>query len=153
MAIFDINNAKELFFLINKEMKNYYCKKEKDVAKLLFLIMALNHLREWIAPGYNKVSGKWPATIKPEEQFSEKVYSLPEFVTIRKLCNNSKHITSTPPKTNSTHGLPIDEWSDFDSTMSVDNGPATNYYVDGKNVIDILVTIIDFYKKEWFDKI
>jgi hypothetical protein len=152
MAIFDINNAKGLFFLINRTMKDYCSKKEKDAVKLLFLIMALNHLREWIEPGYNKKDGKWPVANTLKKQFSKKVYMLPEFGTIRKLSNNTKHIISKPPNTDSEHGLPIDEWDDFDSVASFDNGPAIHYLVDGVNVINILDTVINFYKTEWFDK-
>ncbi|MGR3301247.1 MAG: hypothetical protein ACUZ8I_01970 [Candidatus Scalindua sp.] len=150
--IFDIKTPKDLFFYINRAMKDYCGENEKDAIKLLFLIMALNHLREWIAPGYNKDSrGNWPPANTAEKQFSKDIYELPVFDTIRKLCNKSKHV-NRDPRTGSMHTLNIDEWKDFDSVASVDKGPATNYFVYGENVIDIINTVIDFYKTEWFER-
>ncbi len=150
--IFDIKTPKDLFFHINRTMKDYCGEDEKDAIKLLFLIMALNHLREWIAPEYKKDSrGNWPAADTTEKQFSKRIYELPVFGTIRKLCNKSKHI-NRDPRTGSTHILTIDEWKDIDSVLKFNNGPATDYFVDGGNVIDIINTVINFYKTEWFDK-
>lgn len=151
--IFDINNAEELFFHIDRTMKDYCAEKEKDAVKLLFLIMALNHLREWIAPGYKPDRhNNWPATDTPEKQFSKNIYiNCTAFETIRKLCNKSKHITRNP-RTDSEYGLPIDDWKDFDSVKDVDKGPAKNYFVNGENVINIMKKVINFYETEWFEK-
>lgn len=114
--------------------------------------MALNHLREWIAPRYKKRGGSWPPADTPEKQFSQNIYdNCPEFDTIRKLCNKSKHI-NRDPRTDSENGLPIDDWKDIDSVKDFDKGPAKNYSVDGGNVIGIMKKVIDFYKTEWFEK-
>jgi hypothetical protein len=152
--IFDIKTSKDLFFHINRTMKDYCDENEKDAIKLLFLIMALNHLREWIAPGYKKDrGGNWPLADTPEKQFSKNIYdNCPEFDTIRKLCNKSKHI-NLDPRTGSMHTLTIDDWTGkIDDIADFDNGPATDYFVDGGNVIDIINTVINFYKTEWFEK-
>ncbi len=152
--IFDINSEKGLFFLINRTMKRYSGEREKDAAELLFLIMALNHLREWIAPGYSKNrNGNWPTPNNDGERFSQDIYDkCPEFETIRKLCNRSKHLKEIPQITDSEHNTTVDEWKDFDSVSNIDKGPATNYFVDDKNVIDIINTVINFYNTEWFEK-
>lgn len=153
--IFDINSAEGLFFLINRTMKRFSHEHEKDVTELLFLIMALNHLREWIAPGYGRDrDGNWPDPDNDGEQFSQDIYDkCPEFETIRKLCNKSKHIKRNSPNTHSEHGVFVDEREGkIDDLLDFDKGPAINYFVDGENVIDIINTVIDFYKTEWFEK-
>ena len=153
--IFDINSEKILFFLINRTMKRFSGEREKDVTKLLFLIMALNHLREWIAPGYKKVNGKFPPANTEKEKFFLDIWECSEFRTINKLCNNTKHIDEeqNPQNTYSEHGLTIDELEgEIDDLLDFDKGPAINYFVDGENVIDIINTVIDFYKIEWFEK-
>jgi hypothetical protein len=149
--IFDINSAKGLFFLINRTMKDYCDEEEKDAARLLFLIMALNHLREWIAPGYKPDRhGTWPPESNNAERFSKDIsVNCPEFEIIRKLCNKSKHINTNPP-TGSMHTLTVDDCKDWDSIADFDKGPATDYFVNGGNVIDVLSTVIDFYKTKWF---
>ena len=154
--IFDINSEKGLFFLINRTIKRFTDELEKDVTELLFLLMALNHLREWIAPGYGRdQDGNWPDPDNDGEQFFLDIYNeCPEFKIINKLCNRTKHPEKIPQITHSEHGLTIDEWKGkIDDLLDFDKGPATNYYfVDGRNVIDIINTVIDFYKTEWFEK-
>ncbi len=153
--IFDINSAGSLFFLINRTMERFSGEREKDVTELLFLIMALNHLREWIAPGYGRNrDGNWPDPDNDGEQFSQDIYDkCPEFETIRKLCNRTKHIKPITQNTDSENGLPIDEWrGKIDDVADFDKGPAINYFVDDENVIHIINTVIDFYKIEWFEK-
>lgn len=155
MAIFDINNAKGLFFHIKRTRNDYFESKEKNPSELLFLIMALNHLREWIAPGYKPCGhGNWPPADTPEKQFSQNIYiNCTAFETIRKLCNHSKHITRNSPDTDSEHGLDIDDWTGkIDDVADFDKGPATNYFVDGENVINIIDAVINFYETEWFEK-
>ena len=153
--IFDINSAGSLFFLINRTMERYSGEQEKDVTELLFLIMALNHLREWIAPGYGRdQDGNWPIPRNNGDQFFLDIYNkCPEFQIINKLCNSTKHFRQITQNTHSEHGLPINEWSGkIDDVADFDKGPAINYFVDDENVIDIINTVIDFYKTEWFEK-
>ncbi len=152
---FDINSAKDLFSLIKITMKDFCNKEEKDAAKLLFLIMALNHLREWIAPGYKPNNGNWPPANTPEKRFSQNIYvNCPEFDTIRELCNKTKHFREkrNPKITHSEHNPLVDDWKDFDSVKSVDKGPVMNYFVDGENVINIMGAVINFYNTEWFER-
>jgi hypothetical protein len=152
--IFDINNAKGLFFLINRTIKRFCDEEEKDAAKLLFLIMALNHLREWIAPGYKPDrNGNWPPANTAEKRFSQDIYdNCYEFGTIRELCNKSKHLKQIPELIHTEYDTLFDDWSDIDSVPDFDKGPATNYFVDGENVINLIYTVIDFYNTEWFER-
>ena len=152
--IFDISNAEGLFFLIKRTMKLFCEEEEKEAAELLFLIMALNHLREWIAPGYKPGrNGEWPPANTPEKRFSKNLYNnCYEFETIRNLCNKSKHLKQIPEHIHTENKPLFDDWANIDSVLDFDKGPATNYLVDGENIINIINTVIDFYKTEWFER-
>jgi hypothetical protein len=87
-GIFDLNTPLDFFNSIRQIIKRYKSNKVKDIEELLYIIMGLNHLREWIAPGYDLQK---PPKI-PEETFSRAIYNTPSHETIRLLCNHSKHI-------------------------------------------------------------
>ncbi len=136
-----------------------YCEKEvKDPAELLFLIMALNHLREWIAPEYKKINKKWPKPKDDAELFILDIYyNCDEFLIINTLCNHSKHfMTSQNPldtdtNTDSEHLLKFNDYPDVDSIPNFDKA-VTDYFVDDRNIIDIINTVIGFYNTEWFER-
>ena len=50
-GFFDISSP-DIFQAIKKSI-NELDEKFKSTEKLMFIIMGLNHLREWIAPGYD----------------------------------------------------------------------------------------------------
>lgn len=109
--------------------------------------MGLNHLREWIAPDYDH---KKPAT-NPCEVFYNTIYNEQSFKIINALCNRNKHLM-TDIKTSSVHNLPFDEWTDIDYVRDFDKGPATDYFVDDKNIIEVIDEVVKFYQTNWFDK-
>jgi hypothetical protein len=51
---FDIDNAKDLFDVVERRFKDYCDDPEKRTEDIIVVIMIVNHLREWIAPGFNK---------------------------------------------------------------------------------------------------
>lgn len=152
--MFDINTAEDLFFHIREALKSFSGNRGKNVRELLFLVMALNHLREWIAPGYKRDhKGVWPITNGKNEEFFLDIWKLPEFKTINKLCNGTKHcIVKNPKTTDVEYGLPIDEWSDIDGVQDFDSGQPQRFEVDGVNVETVMKTVQEYYSKNWFDK-
>lgn len=154
--IFDIDSPEDFFYSINNAWANYKKGKQKSVEILLYVIMGLNHLREWIAPGYNpkcksgKKSRKIPST--DAENFSKAIYDYDSFKIIRGLCNRTKHLKQMKAKTSSEKNVPFDDWSDIDAIRNWDKGPASAYSVDGIDVINIIDKVIDFYQIEWFKK-
>ncbi len=123
------------------------------VSELLFLIMSLNHLREWIAPGYKKnKDGNWPTPHNLQEQFFLTIWDLPEFKTINKLCNGTKHFISNQQLTSTVYGVNFDDWDSFDDVQNFDNGPPQIFKVDGINVETVLLKVLEFYSKNWFEK-
>jgi hypothetical protein len=77
-GIFDIGNAKEFFASIQHRCGLYPACTVKSTEDLLYIIMGLNHLREWIAPGFGiKSDGTWPTSNTPAQALSRKVYEDP----------------------------------------------------------------------------
>lgn len=146
--IFDIKSSEEFFSSVLRIYDRYQRSNEKDIEDLLYVLMGLNHLREWIAPRYK------PKTqpSKPEEAFSKEIYSLPSFTIIRSLCNRTKHMTKVIA-TASSHDIPFDDWTDIDAVRNFDLGPASKYLVNERDVIEILDDVIAFYKAKWFERI
>ena len=154
--IFDIYSPEEFFYSINTTWANYKKGKQKNVEILLYVIMGLNHLREWIAPRYNPKckSGKklWKTPSTDAESFSQAIYKDASFEIIRGLCNGTKHPKQMKANTSSDHDVPFDDWSDIDAVRNWDKGPASVYSVDGIDVINIIDKVIDLYRIEWFKK-
>ena len=61
MAVFDFGDAKAFFDSIVRVYNQYKRGFAKSTEDVLFVIMGLNHLREWISPAFNPDrSRKWP---------------------------------------------------------------------------------------------
>lgn len=147
-GIFDIDSPEIFFYSIQYTFEKYKNNKEKSIESLLYIIMGLNHLRDWIAPGYDFRSSPQ----KANEFFYKLIFDeCASFQIINKLCNRTKHLT-TSVNTSSLHDLPLDEWMDIDSVKNFDRGPATDYFIDGKNIIEVMEDVIKSYKSNWFDK-
>ncbi|MBI3398729.1 MAG: hypothetical protein HY026_05805 [Deltaproteobacteria bacterium] len=150
--IFDIYSPEEFFYSINTAWENYKKGKQKSVEILLYVIMGLNHLREWIAPGYNPEKKLWKTPSTDAESFSKAIYNDVSFEIIRDLCNRTKHLKQMEAKTSSDHDVSFDDWSDIDAVRNWDKGPASAYSIDVIDVINIIDKVIDFYQIEWFKK-
>lgn len=152
MAIFDLDTPKSFFDLIERRWQHCTAGSHKHTEDILFVILGINHLREWIAPKYKP---KWvndepifPGPGSPEQEFSKNLYITRNHSIIRDLCNGLKH---TDPKHAilTSYNLPFDEWDDFDSVQSVDNGPPSGFSVDGTSVDDIIEAVLKDYR-DWF---
>lgn len=145
--IFDLKSSEDFFGSVLRLYDRYQRSNEKNVEDLLYVIMGLNHLREWIAPGYTP--NDHPS--KPEEAFSKEIYNLPSFTIVRFLCNRTKHMKKVIATT-SLHDIPFDEWENIDAVRDFDRGPASQYLVDGRDVIEIIDDVISFYRDKWFKR-
>ena len=145
--MFDINSPDAFFRIIIRNANQLRDQTAKETDRLLFVIFGLNHLREWIAPGYRP--GGSPT--KENERFYESIYAYPSFQLINDICNHTKHLK--PIGFDQTgYGLEIDDWPDFDSVESFDDGPPTSYVIDGKDVLEAVGEVIQFYQQMWFDR-
>lgn len=114
--MFDLT-SEELFFYIKYSMQKYLYHEEKKISNIFFLIMALNHLKEWIAsdynPKYNKDTNKleWKDQKNESEVFPKNIYLQENFSKLRKICNGTKHLSKVSPTTSSSYNLSIYSWA------------------------------------------
>lgn len=145
--MFDLNSPDALFRAIIRNANNLRDQPAKETDRLLFVIFGLNHLREWIAPGYRPKG----SPTNENERFYESIYSEPSFQLVKKICNHTKHLGMIESE-KTKHGLKIDDWPDFDAVESVDSGPPTGYEVEGRCVLEAVDEVIEYYKRNWFDR-
>ncbi|KMO87173.1 hypothetical protein AB840_03825 [Megasphaera cerevisiae DSM 20462] len=159
--VFDLFTAEDLFNEIKITFYKYKKEHNKDMCKLLFMIMGLNHLREWIAPGFharNNAKGTTDA-----EKFYVDIYdntdedtNTSNFKIINELCNHSKHFNTLNKKTSCKYET-MDEWDDMDSIINFDRGSVSKCLVENKDgdmvdIIDIIERAILYYDANWFSK-
>lgn len=148
--MFDLKKPEDFFYYIkitiDRSESNGY-----RLSDLLFLIMSLNHLREWIAPGYNKYKNQWPEANTKEKEFSKFIYETEEFKLIRKLCNGTKHLSSSTPSTHVKFNDLVMDWKDISEVRDISKGYPTNYFVEDKDIGTILSSVVNMYE-EWFKR-
>jgi hypothetical protein len=149
-GIFDLNTPLDFFDSICRIFKRYKSSNTKEVEDLLYVIMGLNHLREWIAPGYDEPKKNPPQNYG--EVFYQAIWDTKSFKTINDICNRTKHLSRKCMEISTQYGIPVDDWPDVDAVRDFDLGPASDYFVDGRNVIDIIDEVVEFYERKWFLK-
>jgi hypothetical protein len=145
--VFDINSPEAFFRTIKRNANTLRGQLAKESDRLLFVIFGLNHLREWIAPGYRRTG----SPTNENEQFFESIWSEPSFRLINGLCNHTKHLAPIGPE-HTGYGLNFDDRPDNDAVESFDAGPPTSYEIDGKDVLEAVEEVIEFYQQQWFDR-
>jgi|ERR1700730_3945365 hypothetical protein len=149
--IFDIESPEELLDLVEHKFKLYCEAAVKAPEDILFIIMIVNHLREWIAPGYKpKKDGTWPNADSPEKCFSQKVFKDTNFEVIRNLCNGTKHAKKMK-NTGTKYEPNLFAWPNLFAVRNIFMGVPTSYLVDGQPIENYVKPILDMYL-EWFRK-
>jgi len=149
-GVFDIESAKELFDIVENRFSQYCGEREKSTEDILSIIMMVNHLREWIAPGYNPYGGgKWPPADTPEKQFSRRVYEDPNFALIRQVCNGTKHATSVA--TDTTFDPHMFAWKSLFKVRNIFKGVPISHLVDGEPIENRISAVMKIYRG-WFQK-
>ena len=116
------------------------------IEEAYFLIFSLNHLREWICPGYHYSS--IPQN-ENETKFNE-IYALESFKMINDLANHTKHL-----QTKNSVGIKayptIDDWPSLDDVGLLSVG-YVSFYIENKNLTDVIKDLILAYKGLFFSK-
>jgi hypothetical protein len=146
---FDINSDEAFFHSLERAALKFRLPKIKDTANVLYLLMGVNHLRDWICHGFN---AKEQAPATPEQHFYVAIYDLPEFKIVNSLCNRSKHMGRMPYQLEARYGAMVSEYPDIGSLFSFENGPPLGYFVDGRDLIEIINVVLRFYRSEWYEK-
>lgn len=141
-GIFGISTPEEFLHSVEKVYQRYLQSKYSE--DLLYVLMGLNHLREWIAPGY-RAGGK---PTNAAEIFSEAIYGDADNDIVRLLCNRTKHLRKM--ETSTEFGVTMAEWSNLASVHSLAEGATLGHLVEDKDIIEVCDSVIDYYKKNWF---
>ena len=156
MASFGLQTPEDLFREIDSALTAFKTPKGTNNQTLFFLLAALNHLREWIAPGYKPNTDKngnlrnTPKTAG--EKFYVLIYENPEWRLINELCNGYKHcLPSESVQDDNASSLMADMHS-LTGVNSLSHGHSQCYEVNGRGVVEVMETVRDFYQKEWFEK-
>ena len=143
MAIFDITRPDQFFIIIEQTFRDYQtADRVKSTKDILFVIMGLNHLREWIK--------KWPSAHPDANEFSDRLLKDTDYGMINSLCNGIKHICQAPT-TSTIHDTTMDEWTNVDDVLDFDKGPPTAHFIENEPVEAVIQRVIDLYK-EWFNQ-
>ena len=137
-GIFEISTPEDFLHSIEKVYERYL--QSKYCEDLLYVLMGLNHLREWIAP-----DGTPEGAAK---QFSKAIYADADFHIVRRLCNRTKHLRKI--ETTTEYGVTMDEWPNLASVHSLAEGATLAHLVEDKDVTEVCDSVIDYYKKNWF---
>jgi len=154
VKFFDIDSARDLFDVAEQRFARYCTDSTKSAEDLILIIMIVNHLREWIAPGFNKEYEQncktwiWPAANSEAEKFSRKIYEHTNFDLIRKLCNGTKH-AKTVKKTETQYEQNIFAWPNLFAVKNIFRGVPISYLVDGQPIENYVKPIMDMYRA-WF---
>jgi hypothetical protein len=144
MGIFDVGDGRQFFESIERCYAFYQSQEVKSTEALLYIIMGLNHLREWIAPGYKAKDE--PKT--PEERFSRMIYDHPDHAAIRMLCNATKHSTKRV-NTSTDHEANVLAWPDFLGVADIFKGPPVAHFLDGRSIEVRIGPVLTLYRS-WY---
>ena len=149
-GVFDFYSAEEFFRSIKNSYKEYLNEKEK-MKNLLYVVMGLNHLREWIAPTYEKKkNGRWPETDNENELFSKMIYEHNDFKMLRSVCNSTKHFKYCDTRVE--YGTVISEWKNLSNVQTIKRGYPKGYFINDRNINDIIDVVVDLYESKWFQR-
>ncbi|TFY98843.1 hypothetical protein [Ramlibacter humi] len=141
--LFELGEPLDLFKEIQAAAAEY--ERAPSSRLLLFLLFALNHLREWIAnAGFEVLESKRQSRgLEPNELLFYELWTMEEFRLINSLCNRSKHhVTRGGSKTSVTQGMTC-------NSPCTDSLGQTYYRIDGVDSRAVFAPVIRKYW-EWF---
>ena len=149
MKMFGIQSPTHLLSEIDTALAEFRTAKGTTFRNLFFLLSGLNHLREWIAPGY---SHKDPADT-PNKVFYNSIYHhCPEWKLVNSLCNGLKHFDPYPYSTSDNASKLLVNFNSLSGVTSLEHGHPQKFTVKGRDAIDILAAARNYYEKNWFAK-
>ena len=149
MEIFGIQSPAHLFSEVDTALSEFQTPKGTTFRNLFFLLSALNHLREWIAPEYRHTS----TANTPNEVFFNSIHdSCPEWRLVNSLCNGLKHFDPIAHSTSDNASPLLGHFASMSSVTSLEHGHPQKFTVEGRDAIEILEAVRHYYAKSWFEK-
>lgn len=152
MSVFDIERPDQFFHSICSRYRKYQQPVQnggRTTEDIIYVIMGLNHLREWIAPESSAKKYR-PTCTDQEKQFSSTMYDDPNFTRLRHITNGTKHLKVSNTVTTAVGGTSVDEWPDWDAALDVDAGLPSEHLIDGEPARNVIDPVVAMYQ-EWFD--
>lgn len=153
MAIFDIKTPKQFLYSIRCRYDTYrrpVVNGGRTTEDILYVIMGLYHLREWIA---RKEDKKYlPSCTEEARRFSDDLNGNSHYRKLRNVTNGTKHLKVSETVTSTVGGTTVDEWPNFDTVIDTDSGPPSEHFIDEVPVHVVIDSIIAKYQN-WFDSI
>jgi hypothetical protein len=146
LDLFELEKPLDLFREIQAAAADY--ERAPSSRLLLFLLFALNHLREWIADASLETleSRRKEGGLKANEALFYDIWEMKEFRLINSLCNRSKHhITQAGSKTSVTQGMTC-------ASPCSDSLGQTYYRIDNVDSRAVFAPVIRKYF-EWFSRV
>jgi len=144
---FDVESAEQLFCLLREVANRFTLANSKRAEDLLLLVFGLTHLREWIAPGYLPTH----EAVEPAEKFYQKIFELEEFKLLQALCNRSKHMHTPHNAMATLYRSPITLRPDANPVSGSSRRTTEAYFVDGRDLEDVIRAVVKFYADGWFE--
>lgn len=144
-ALFELDGPHALFTEVQRAIVEYH--REPNSRLFLFLVFALNHLREWIAQrSYEDLNKKRKINtpLTANEAFYFALWEIEEFRIINSLCNRSKHFSIKAD----AHNTSISKGFRCGSPCG-DSLGQKYYLIDGIDSRDIFARVIREYY-QWF---
>lgn len=85
------------------------------------------------------------------EHFFLAIYADRDWKIVNSICNQAKH-EGHVPNLDAEYGLRLSSWGLVSDVRSFSNGPPSKFTVDGQDIEPILERVIDFYRRNWFQK-
>lgn len=148
MEIFGIQSPAHLFREVDTALSECQTPEGTTFRNLFFLLSALNHLREWIAPGYTHTR----TANTPNEIFFNSIYdNCSEWRLVNSLCNGLKHFDPISHVTSDNASPRLADFHSLSGVTSLDHGHPQKFTVDGRDAIEIMKTVRHYYAKNWFE--
>ena len=137
----------QLFSALERVFQRYQRRRGKRFEDVFFLVFALTHLREWIAPGYREEDLPSSAA----ERFARALSQIPAYTTIRRFANQSKHQGDRgelPIAQRVVYG-PIDI-EDVEAMLPGKEESPIAHDIGGQDATKLFSQVLAFYREHWF---
>jgi hypothetical protein len=151
--LFGVNSPEDFLKEIERAVQFYEAGKTRQTRELLFIFLALNHLRDWIAPE-TEIKKPRPSNLSCAQNFYYDIYcksDVSRFKTVNAIANGVKHFKFKLQAQESKSSLMAD-WDSLAEVSSLAEGVQTAHFIDDEPVEHIYQATLKFYKEHWFEK-
>lgn len=145
-VIFGAGEPKGMFKHLKTKWINFNLNPTEE--RLFDTLYPMYHMREWIYQGNVKdYAGKYEAYLSREQILDKTLWSLPEYLALRSLCNHTKHFKPGPSKVKHTR---VFQGANTEPLRCNDPSCCIHFTVDNRDIRDIFLAVYLIYH-EYFE--